>query len=39
MVCVADGMMSAENPKELTQKNFLELINDYNKVSGYKVNI
>jgi len=26
-----------ENPKDTTQK-FLELINEYSKVSGYKIN-
>lgn len=30
---------SVENLKDLTKKNLLELISDYNKVAGCKVNI
>ena len=34
----ADGMiLYTENPKDSTRK-LLELINEYNKVSGYKIN-
>ena len=34
----ADGMiLYIENPKDSTRK-LLELINEYNKVSGYKIN-
>ena len=35
---VDDKIIYVENPKELT-KNLLELISDYSKVAGYKVNI
>ena len=37
-VTVADDMiLSTENPKDFTRK-LLELINEYNKVIGYKIN-
>ena len=35
---VDDMILYIENPKDSTRK-LLELINDYNKVSGYKINI
>uniref|UniRef100_A0A4X1SJI9 Uncharacterized protein n=1 Tax=Sus scrofa TaxID=9823 RepID=A0A4X1SJI9_PIG len=34
-----DMITSVENLKDLTKKNLLELISDYNKVAGCKVNI
>ena len=32
-----DMILYIENPKDITRK-LLELINEYNKVSGYKIN-
>lgn len=30
-------ILLVENPKDFTRKKLLELINEFNKVSGYKV--
>ena len=31
--------LNVENPKDSTKKNLLELINEFSKVAGYKINI
>ena len=37
-LCADDMILYIENPKDTTRK-LLELINEYSKVSGYKINI
>ena len=34
-----DMLVYVENAKESTKKKFLELINEFSKVAGHKVNI
>ena len=36
-LCAGDMILCTENPKDSTRK-LLELINEYSKVSGYKIN-
>ena len=37
-LCADDMILYIENPKDSTQK-LLELINEFSKVAGYKINI